>query len=165
MIFILSRVRVVRATKMTGSGFDNSIYWIFSHVVTTIRYYTFKLLYLWHTNNYNTLKVNTSTTELSWRTSSWRIPSDSLHCFLYRLGTDHIENTLTTEPPWTTTSWRIPSDSLQCFLYRLGTYHIENTASIVDDTSLLLVVLQWKALFLFLVKNFSSRERVYLAVP
>jgi hypothetical protein len=26
-----------------GSKFDNSIYWIISHVVTTIRYYTFKI--------------------------------------------------------------------------------------------------------------------------
>jgi hypothetical protein len=25
-----------------GSGVDNSIYWIISHIVTTIRYYTFK---------------------------------------------------------------------------------------------------------------------------
>jgi hypothetical protein len=24
-----------------GSGFDNSIYWIISHIVTTISYYTF----------------------------------------------------------------------------------------------------------------------------
>jgi hypothetical protein len=33
-----------------GSRFDNSIYWIISHVVTTIRYYTSKLLYLRHTD-------------------------------------------------------------------------------------------------------------------
>jgi hypothetical protein len=26
-----------------GSGFDNSIYWMISHVVTTLRYYTFKI--------------------------------------------------------------------------------------------------------------------------
>jgi hypothetical protein len=26
-----------------GSGFDNKIYWITSHVVTTIRYYNFKI--------------------------------------------------------------------------------------------------------------------------
>jgi hypothetical protein len=51
------------------------------------------MLYLWHTNNYNTLKVNTSTTELPWTTSSWRILSKSLHSFLYKLGTDNIENT------------------------------------------------------------------------
>jgi hypothetical protein len=57
-----------------GSGFDNSIYWIISRVVTTIRYYTFKT-YLWHANSYNTLKVNTSTTELPWMTSSGRILS------------------------------------------------------------------------------------------
>jgi hypothetical protein len=51
-----------------GSGFDNSIYWILSHVVTTIRYYTFKIAVL--------------TIELP----SWRILSNSLHCFLYRHG-------------------------------------------------------------------------------
>jgi hypothetical protein len=28
---------------------------------------------------------------------------------------------------------------LHCFLYKLGTDHIENTASIVDETSLLLI--------------------------
>jgi hypothetical protein len=74
-----------------GSGFDNSIYWIISHVVTTIRYYTFTIA-VSMTHNYITLKVNTSTTELPW-TSSWRILSNSLHCFLYRLGTDHPQKT------------------------------------------------------------------------
>jgi hypothetical protein len=39
--------------------------------------------------------------------------------------------------------------------------HIENTASIVDETCLLLVAKQWKALFLLLAKNFSSQERVF----
>jgi uncharacterized membrane protein YccF (DUF307 family) len=97
-----------------GSGFDNSIYWIISHVVTTIRYYTF---------------TQQSTTELPWTTSSWRILSNSLHCFLYRLGTDHIENISPTELPWTTSSWRILSNNLHCFLHRLGTDHIENTST------------------------------------
>jgi hypothetical protein len=36
------------------------------------------VLYLWHTNIYNTLKVNTSTTELPWTKSSWRILSNKV---------------------------------------------------------------------------------------
>jgi hypothetical protein len=71
------------------SGFYNSIYLIVSHVVTTIHYYTFKIaLSMTHKNLFNT-----STIELPWMTSSWRILSNSIHCFLRRLGTDHPQKT------------------------------------------------------------------------
>jgi hypothetical protein len=81
------------ASINNGFGIDNAIYWIISHVVTTIRYYTFTIAVSMTHNNYNALKVNMLTTELPSTTSSWRIPSNSLHCFLYRLGTDHAEKT------------------------------------------------------------------------
>jgi hypothetical protein len=60
------------------SGFDNSIYWIISHVVATIHYYSFKIaVSMTHKKNYNTLKVTASTTELPWTPSSWRILESS----------------------------------------------------------------------------------------
>jgi hypothetical protein len=42
------------------SRFDNLIYWIISHVVTSMRYYTFKIAVFMTHKNYNTLKVNTT---------------------------------------------------------------------------------------------------------
>jgi hypothetical protein len=75
-----------------GSGLDNSSYWIISRVITTVHYYTFKTAASM-TNNYNTLKVNTSTIELPWMMSSWQMFSNSLQCFLYRLSTGHPQKT------------------------------------------------------------------------
>jgi hypothetical protein len=60
-----------------GSGFDSSIYWIISLIITTIRYYIFKIAVSMTLNNYNTLKVDISTTELPWMMSSWQILESS----------------------------------------------------------------------------------------
>jgi hypothetical protein len=46
-----------------GSGFDNQVYWIISHDVTTIRNYIHGCC-IYDAQKFNTLKVNKATTEL-----------------------------------------------------------------------------------------------------
>jgi hypothetical protein len=82
-----------------GSGFDNSIYWIISHVVTTILYYTFTIA-VSLTQTIKTLKVNTSTAELPWTASSWRSLSNKSSHSQSHIATDGLSVSLGVEPIW-----------------------------------------------------------------
>jgi hypothetical protein len=74
-----------------------------SPIVTTLSYHTFKIA-ITITHNYNTLQI-TVTHKIKFSTfhilnclerrfmTDWRIPLNSLHSFLYRLGTDHAQKT------------------------------------------------------------------------
>jgi hypothetical protein len=136
-----------------SSRFDNSIYWIISHVLTTIRYYTYNIAV--------SVTHKQSTTELPWTSSDENLQVQ----VIFRLTVSQsvslgvMTRYLLLLNVMVLFLGRFDKNlSKQSFLYRLGMDNTENTASIVDETCSLLVAQQRKTFFLLLAKNFSSRE-------
>jgi hypothetical protein len=116
------------------------------------------MLYLWHRNNYNTLKVNTSTTELPSTTSSWRILSNKSRSSQSHIATDgqSICN-LVSSPIWGSWPYVYYSSTVTVLFFFLG-------RSLTRGRVCLLYMLLALASIVFLGSEFlGTRDHILLS--